>query len=795
MKTKKLISVILVLSLLALIVFKPQTYVEAQTYTAHSIASGSTYTENPLKGFVPYNYGTVNFPHTMEWFYIAVNEVQTGMNEFNWAALEQKLNDVASRGHQAVMRFYYDYPSLETGVPQFLIDGGLEMKYYNEPVDLGGDGYAPNYEDPNFRQAMKNFIAAFGKEYDGDGRLAYVTIGLLGFWGEWHNWPYDEDTSDGKADWSISTTVYKEVLDSFDAAFNVTPLCVREPKSGISYTNYDIGFHDDSFGYATLSTNSGGQSWSFMQKMFNFNLGDKWKTNCIGGEVYPPSQYDIFSGKTPDGSFQSWDLCMNEAHATWMLNNAIRDYSGTNYDNAIKAAAGMGYDFQVSTAYFSDTQTTNDMYLKVDIKNIGCAPFYYDHNVWPVEIGVKQGNNVVKTWRTQWDLCNIPADGSNVSFEHTINNHGLAEGTYSLGIKVINPISNGKNLYFANASQNSDGWLELGTINVSSNSGETTNPGTSVSTGVTAKETSDSLIFNISSNSAFSTYQLYIDADGSSNTGYFDLGDTSVGYDYLVENEYVFYHANNDGVWENSWSSVSANVAVTDTTNGKQITISKSSLPLYKQGAKVKVKFLDDQWATIDMVGPVVIEKTEEETTTTPAPIITDDLEIYGYQISTAIGGIRTVYSHNETIEGQRVEEVGLIYGIQRDGYSPDDMVANSNNSSVYMQAGTTTNGLFDEPMSMYRSYAMTMKFASFTAQEFNQKYYVRAYAKLSDGTYAYTPITSYTIYYISDYLYQNELMKNLAAHEYLYNNILKVVDNSYKEKEFGWSIVVKPYN
>lgn len=37
----------------------------------------------------------------MEWFYIAVNEVQVGEGVYDWSALESRLNEVASRGHQA----------------------------------------------------------------------------------------------------------------------------------------------------------------------------------------------------------------------------------------------------------------------------------------------------------------------------------------------------------------------------------------------------------------------------------------------------------------------------------------------------------------------------------------------------------------------------------------------------------------------------------------------------------------------------------------------------------------------
>ena len=39
-----------------------------------------------------------------------VKDVQTGMNEFDWSKFEKKLQETASRGHQAIVRFYYDYP-------------------------------------------------------------------------------------------------------------------------------------------------------------------------------------------------------------------------------------------------------------------------------------------------------------------------------------------------------------------------------------------------------------------------------------------------------------------------------------------------------------------------------------------------------------------------------------------------------------------------------------------------------------------------------------------------------------
>ena len=174
----------------------------------HEIPEGESKPGNPLKGLIPFQGSDTSFPHSMDWFYIAVSDVQVAMNIFDWTALEERLNESAEMGHQVVLRFYYDYPGEKCGVPQFLIDKGLEMKPYDEPDALGGSGLCPDYSNSDFRQSMKNFIKAFGAKYDGDARIGFITEGLLGFWGEWHNWPYDEDTSDGKPDWSIPVEVY-----------------------------------------------------------------------------------------------------------------------------------------------------------------------------------------------------------------------------------------------------------------------------------------------------------------------------------------------------------------------------------------------------------------------------------------------------------------------------------------------------------------------------------------------------------------------------------------------------------
>lgn len=654
MVVKKVVALTLSLSLIigVFIMYKSTDPALASTagHTAHAISPAASFDNNPLKGFVPFDYSTTTFPHSLEWFYISVREVQTGMNTFNWSALESRLDTIAGRGHQAIFRFYYDYPGETTGVPQFLIDGGLTMRYYDEPTDLGGAGFSPDYENQTFRTSMQNFIKAFGTKYDGDPRIGYITLGLLGFWGEWHNWPYDEDTSDGKANWNISNTVYTEVLTAFDSYFNKTQLCVREPKSGVPNASANIGYHDDSFGYATLSAAKGGQSWSYGQKLIDLNQRNKWKTNTIGGEIYPPDQNTIFSGTTWQGSTsQSWAACLSEAHPTWLMCDQMKYYCGNTLTNAKTAAKQLGYDFRVKTAYYDNISTSAPLYLGIEITNIGIAPFYYDHTMWPVEIGVKQNGALVKSWTTTWDLNTIPADGSIKTLEYTITSPSLAAGSYSMCIKVVNPLVNGNKLGFANAGQNADGWLDLGTftvggavtptliptptptvtqtptatttmtltvtptptttpapgtITIDGNSSDWSNITSAVTAGgqgaTSLKVTNDSdyIYICIQGSNLGPNGQIYLNSDNNSSTGYIDETWTNSGSDYLIELGNLYSHPDNNSVW--SWNNLGAsNVAVSSNTSVYEVRIARSAMGNLTSTFRIGFKDVDSNWSTV----------------------------------------------------------------------------------------------------------------------------------------------------------------------------------------------------
>ena len=116
-------------------------------------------------------------------------------------------------------------------------------------------------------------------------------------------------------------------------------------------------------------------------------------------------------------------------------------------------------------------------------------------------------------------------------------------------------------------------------------------------------------------------------------------------------------------------------------------------------------------------------------------------------------------------------------------------MILDSPNKEVYSFAATE-NGVMPTNFGggeSATSYSMTMKFVKL-AEFYKTGIYVRAYVKLSDDTVVYSGIERTVIYNIADNLYQNNKMSSKEAHDYLYREILSVVNPDYKEVDYCWN-------
>lgn len=429
--------------------------------------------DNPLKGLVPYARPTPGrFPHSMEFSYLGLAELMNGPESFDWKPLEKLLNDVASRGNQTVVRVYMEYPGKENGIPKFLVEQGLKVHTYlntNTQPFPPTQVSTPDYHDKNLRRALTNFIEAWGKKYDGDPRIGFITAGLLGTWGEWHTYPREDL-------WAPKETQI-EVMDAYEKWFVKTPILLRYPagknhEDKASNAERGFGYHDDSLCWATLKTSKKSDDWFYIPVLEEAgkNAVNKWKRAPIGGEIRPEVWGKIFDKKTDIPQAQPFDECAKQTHLSWCMDTGMfREAAPKDrMERALNSVRRIGYDYHIPNCEFPESTSEKQFTLKISIINQGIAPFYYD---WPFEAAFanEDGSITKQTTIPKWSLKGLLPRPTPHLLVSEISTEELPNGTYTLLLRVKNSLENGKPLRFANLEQDTvqKGWLTLGKITVS----------------------------------------------------------------------------------------------------------------------------------------------------------------------------------------------------------------------------------------------------------------------------------------------------------------------------------------
>ncbi len=400
--------------------------------------------DNPLKGLVPYDGEATRdrFPHSMEFRYLSLSDLMTGWNQFDWSKLEKKLTESQARGKQSIFRIFLEYPGKDVSIPKFLIQEGVNITAWK-----AGDqqAHTPDYSDPRLRKAITQFITALGKKYDGDPRIGFITAGILGMWGEWHNYP--------RTDLFAPREVQQEVIDAFDAAFHTTHILLRYPAGKDHYQYVDnrkanFGYHDDSFAWATVGTGKKDQDWFFLPTLKAAVLEEKWKKFPIGGEIRPEIWKTTFTDQKT-GQQEDFMECVHATHVSWLMDSGVFSkkfpLGEERKASAIKAVQKMGYELFLKEARLDGST------LILQIENRGVAPFYYD---WPVELRYSAPHIRTKPLLPKLKLTTIlPGKPTEWRIE-------LSVKAAQFQLRIANPMKGGLPLRFANEEQGEE-WLEV----------------------------------------------------------------------------------------------------------------------------------------------------------------------------------------------------------------------------------------------------------------------------------------------------------------------------------------------
>ena len=397
---------------------------------------------NPMKGFMPfYGEGGVDsaVEHSMEWFYIPLSALVTDDGEYRIAeGLEPYLDDISSRGNQAVFRVYLDYPADKLGdkaVSQFIWDMGVKKL----PYDGYGGGVSPDYSDDRLIDFLVDFVHEFGKACDGDSRIAYITTGLIGHWGEWHFSACPEAAP--------SREQQARVIAAFAESFTKTHVLTRYPGTPGTESG-KLGYHDDSFAYETINSEN---KWEFVPRLRRAHQLGIWRTQPIGGEFRPECQLPYLTGGEYDG-MQPYDECVKQTHCSWLIMQRAFDTELTaeQVKAANEASASLGYDFFVSRAAVK--RVCGKTKILVAVKNTGVAPIYADPAVF---IGTADGEV-----RAEGCALSELMPGETEVYTASLEIRSGDE----VHIRIGSPAEGGKPVRFSNKGCAEDGSLVLGAL-------------------------------------------------------------------------------------------------------------------------------------------------------------------------------------------------------------------------------------------------------------------------------------------------------------------------------------------
>jgi hypothetical protein len=422
--------------------------------------------DNPLKGLVPYAGPSADrFPHSLEFDYLPLSRLMTGPGRYNWKPLDDKLVEISGRSCQAIFRIWLEFPGQPSGLPDYLLKAGVKVTEWKAAGEKSPQrNFTPDYEDERLVAAMEEFIAALGQRYDADARVGFITAGLLGLWGEWHTYP--------RTELFASKRTQERILTAYERAFHRVPVLLRYPAAAAHPTlaetaHRPFGYHDDSFAWGTLDTGQKEDSWYYLPalKAAGPLAIERWRTHPIGGEIRPEVWGQIFDAKPSDPRAQDFAACVRETHASWVMDSGMfREKTDPGrYARAGAQVRRMGYDFRVATAEIT-RRGEHGAAVALEVVNQGVAPFYQD---WRLELGaIAADGTVVETWPVKWTLRGLQPGDTPTRWAARLERNASRTRACTLALRVVNPMTGGKRLRFANAAEDRDakGWLSLGLL-------------------------------------------------------------------------------------------------------------------------------------------------------------------------------------------------------------------------------------------------------------------------------------------------------------------------------------------
>ncbi|HRQ90677.1 MAG TPA: DUF4832 domain-containing protein [Bacteroidia bacterium] len=310
----------------------------------------------------------------LEYSYIGYGRVVKPDGNFDWTLVEEKLDGIASRGHQAIFRFYLVYPGSPTETPEFIraLPDYTEITGTSEGKETG----FPDWSHPALRQFVLDFHEEFARRYDADPRLAFVQVGF-GLWAEYHI--YDGPFELGKTfpDHAYQAEFFKHLSQCYrQTTWSISVDAGKKKVSPFADSpellELPFGVFDDSFLHERHAK-SNERDWNAIGR-------DRTLRQPGGGEFSYYTDHDQKHALSPKGPHgESFEAAAARFGITYMIGDGQPKYQ--SLDRIKEAGMACGYRFRV--VGFESGKGRS----RVTVRNDGIAPIYRD--AWVAVDGVR----------------------------------------------------------------------------------------------------------------------------------------------------------------------------------------------------------------------------------------------------------------------------------------------------------------------------------------------------------------------------------------------------------------------
>ncbi|OAB47260.1 DUF4832 domain-containing protein [Paenibacillus antarcticus] len=386
-------------------------------------------------------------------------EPEQGEYAFEQVEKDNHFEEWDARDVKLVIRVMLDRPSEipHMDIPKWVYEATNQQ---GTEYDIEwGKGFSPDYLNPTLITLHQELIKKLADRYNDDSRIAYVELGSLGHWGEWHTINDDMVTIPFP-----KINIADQYVQHYINVFTNKHLMMRRPYPLAKQSN--MGLFNDAFGNKESTVDEFDQ---WVNKGYTFWLTDEPMPAMPNYWANAPAGGEFSSAETPEFYFKDEHIeeTLNQiklTHPSWLGPYALNDVpmDGEIQRNVDRFMRTIGYRFSLlSETHQERVKPGRKLHVDMDWANTGVAPFY---ETWPLELSlVDEDGNLVTQQLTKEDIRTWQP-GNKKTRQTLLVPKDLVAGNYTLCVAILDPDTQLPGIEFAMDGKRSDGRYTLGTM-------------------------------------------------------------------------------------------------------------------------------------------------------------------------------------------------------------------------------------------------------------------------------------------------------------------------------------------